>query len=199
MASAFQNKKGETSMSKQRGVWERNPGSRVWVRHCDAEGRLRRERVGSKSAAVKVYNRRRTQAVARLKLPESLKHRGATFAELADLAVEYIKGRYARPADDLGRMELLKTHFSGRADSITAGEIERTLYALTLEKRWSASSRNHHHNLLSVCYRLAILHGKVKDSPLRGLRRKAENNSRVRFLTLDEEKKLRNVLHSRPE
>jgi integrase len=39
----------------------------------------------------------------------------------------------------------------------------------------------------------------VKESPLRGLRRKAENNLRVRFLTLEEEKKLRDAIRSKPE
>jgi hypothetical protein len=41
---------------RQRGVCEKVPGSGVWwVRHYDADGRLRRERVGCKSAALKVW------------------------------------------------------------------------------------------------------------------------------------------------
>src|SRR5262249_53751921 len=106
-------------------------------------------------------------------------------------AITYIKGRYARPADDVARMELLRTRLAGTADAITAGDIENVLDSLTTERRWSPSSRNHYHNLLSLAYRLGILHGKVKDSSLRGLRRKPENNDRVRFLTPGEEKKLR--------
>jgi integrase len=104
-----------------------------------------------------------------------------------------------RPADDVARMELLKTRFAGRAaDAITLGETERVLDILTAEKRWSPSSRNHHHNLLLLAYRLGILHGKVKESPLRGLRRKTENNSRVRFLTAEEEIKLLAAIRSNP-
>jgi hypothetical protein len=69
----------------------------------------------------------------------------------------------------------------------------------TVEKKWRPSSRNHHHNLLSLAYRLGVLHGKVKQCPLRGLRRETENNSRVRFLTPEEEKKLRDAIRSKPE
>ena len=198
-APLMQNPMGK-ARRRQREVYEKVPGSGVWwVRHYDADGRLRRERVDSKSAAIKVYNKRRAQADAGVKVPEILKQRGATFAELAELAVEYVKGRYSRPADDLVRVKLLKAHFSGRAESITAGQIERTLDALTHERRWSASTRNHHHNLPSLCCRFGILHGKVTESPLRGLRRKTEKNSRVRFLTTDEEKTLRKAIRSRPE
>jgi hypothetical protein len=97
-------------------------------------------------------------------------------------------------------MKLLKNRLPNRAaDSVTAGEIQNLLEALAAERKWSSSSRNHHHNLLSLAYRLGILHRKVKESPLRGLRRKTENNGRVRFLTEVEEEKLRSTIRSRPE
>jgi hypothetical protein len=63
---------------------------------------------------------------------------------------EYIRNKYSRLADDLARIELIKTRLSGRADAITPGQIENLLDALTEEKGWSsASTRNHHHNLFS--------------------------------------------------
>lgn len=105
-----------------------------------------------------------------------------------------------RPEDDVARLELLKAQFSTRgADSITAGDLQSKLDGLSTEKKWSASTRNHHHNLLSLSYRRGVLHGKVKYSPLRGLRRQTENNSRVRFLSAEEEKRLREALRSKPE
>jgi site-specific recombinase XerD len=52
--------------------------------------------------------------------------------------------------------------------------------------------------LISLAYRLGILHSKVRENPARGLKRKAENNERVRFLRPDEEKNLRIALRSRP-
>jgi len=42
----------ETRMTKTHGVYEKVPGSGVWwVQYFDYEGRRRREKVGSKSAA----------------------------------------------------------------------------------------------------------------------------------------------------
>jgi integrase len=176
------------------------PGSgEWWIRYVDAQGRYRREKAGTWGSADKLLTKRKGEALEGKKLPE-LRKRTVVFGELADDAVKYVEGRYARPADDIARMKLLKECFPSRtADGITAGEIQNTLDALTVKNKWSPSSRNHYHNLLSLAYRLGILHGKVKESPLRGLRRETENNSRVRFLTPEEEKKLRDAIRSKPE
>jgi len=183
-----------------RGIFEKVPGSRIWwIRYVDAHGRYRREKAGTWGNADKLLTKRKNEALEGKKLPE-LRRRTVLFEELADDAVKYIEGRYARPADDVARMNLLKDCFQNRAaDSLTAGEIQNVLDALTLKKEWSPSSRNHHHNLFSLAYRLGILQGKVKESPLRGLRRKTENNCRVRFLTTEEEDKLRSIIRSKPE
>jgi integrase len=150
------------------------------------------------SSADRLLTKRKGGALQGKNLPE-LRKRTVAFAELADDTVKYVEGRYARPADDVARMKLLRERFANRAaESITAGEIENMLDALSTEKNWSPSSRDHHHNLLSLAFRLGILHGKVKESPLRGLRRKPENNFRVRYLTPEEEKKLRAAVRSDP-
>lgn len=183
-----------------RGIFEKVPGSGVWwIRYVDAQGRYRREKAGTWSNADKLLTKRKHEALQGKKLPE-LRKRTVFFAELADDAVRYIESRYARPADDVARMKLLKGCLANRpVDSITAGEIQNLLDRLTAEKKWSFSSRNHHHNLLSLAYRLAVLHGKAKESPLLGLRRKSENNCRVRFLTVEEEAKLRAAIRSTPK
>ncbi len=58
---------------------------------------------------------------------------------------------------------------------------------------------NHHLTLLSLTFRLGTRNRKVKESATRGIRRRTEDNSRVRFLTLEEEDKLRETLRSKPE
>ena len=182
-----------------RGIFEKVLGSGIWwIRYVDSQGRYRREKAGTWSNADKLLTKRKNEALQGKKLPETLRRRAISFGELADDAIAYIKGRYARPADDVARMELLKTCFVGAADAVTAGDIANVLDSLVTERRWSPSSRNHHHNLLSLAFRLGILHSKVKDSPLRGLRRKTENNARVRFLTPAEEKKLREAIRKNP-
>lgn len=121
------------------------------------------------------------------------------FSELCDDTEAYIRGRYARPQHDLGRMENIRRWFGSRAaDSITSLEVEAALSKGKEEANWSASSHNHHHTLFSLTYRLAIRNGKVERNPVRGVRRRPENNSRVRFLTADEEKRLREAIRSNP-
>jgi integrase len=188
------------SRKSERGIFEKLPDSGIWwIRYTDAAGRYRREKAGSYTLATKLLSKRRGDALAGRKLPETLRSRPIPFSELADDGIKYINARYSRPADDRARMELLKERLAGRAaDSVKAGDVMNLLDTLTAEKKWSASTRNHHHNLLSLAYRLGILHGKVKDSPLVGLHRDAENNSRVRFLTPEEEAKLREAIRSNP-
>ncbi len=45
-----------------------------------------------------------------------------------------------------------------------------------------------------MTYRLAIRAGKMKENPARLVQHKTENNSRVRFLSFEEESKLRKVI-----
>lgn len=184
---------------KARGIFEKHPGTGIfWIRFVDSEGKYRREKIGSYSAAVKLYHKRKVQADEGVKLPPTRK-RSVLFSVLADDAIAYIKEEYARPADDVARLELLKTYFTSRADSVTPKMIKSTLKTLTIEKRWSPSSRNHHHNLVSLAYRLGIENEKVEINPARAVPRETENNSRVRYLTSDEEKKLREAIRSKPE
>lgn len=183
-----------------RGIFEKIPGSGAWwIRYTDATGRYRREKVGAFGLAQKVLDKRRGEAVTGKKLPEQLRPKYVSFVELADDAVSYVKGKYSRPADDVARLELLKEHFPGAADSIKPKDIKRVLDTLTEKNKWSASTRNHHHNLISVAFRLGIESEKVEINPARAVRRQKEDNNRVRFLTPDEEKKLRDAIQSKSE
>jgi len=133
------------------------------------------------------------------KLPEKLRRCAVSFSELCDDTYAYIRRRYARPQHDLGRLKHIKTWFGlRRAESITSPEVEAALSKAKEQGNWSASSHNHHHTLLSLSYRLAIRNGKVEKNPVRGIRREPQNNSRVRFLTADEEKRLREAIRSNP-
>jgi integrase len=53
---------------------------------------------------------------------------------------------------------------------------------------------NSYRSLLSLTYRLAIRNGKTSANPARSTRHRREDNSRVRYLTPEEETKLRAVL-----
>jgi integrase len=64
------------------------------------------------------------------------------------------------------------------------------------EHKWSASSYNHHHTIISLIFRLAIEADKANANPASGLRRESESNSRVRYLQPEEETKLREIIRS---
>jgi integrase len=183
---------------KTRGIFEKVPGSGVWwIRYIGADGRYHREKAGSFSQAEKLLTKRRNAALMGRKMPEMLRRRVVSFGELCDDTKLYIEKRYARPKHDLGRLEVIRGWFGSRsADSLTLPEIESTLERAKDENSWSSSSWNHHHTLLSLTFRLAIRNGKVERNPASGVRRIREDNSRVRFLTIDEETKLREAIRS---
>jgi hypothetical protein len=67
-------------------------GSNVWwVRYADAGGRIRREKAGVKSAAVKLYQKRETEILEGKQLPEQLRGREVRFAEIADDGLAYCR------------------------------------------------------------------------------------------------------------
>jgi integrase len=183
-----------------RGIFEKVPGSGIWwIRYTDTAGEYHREKAGTKSVATKLYNLRKADALHG-KLPE-LRKRAIPFSELIDTAIAHVERHYSRPADEVGRLKLIKEWFAGRgAESMTSSEIRAALDKAATENRWAASTTNHHHNMIGLCFRLAVEHEKIKASPIHGkVRKRKENNSRVRFLSTDEEKRLRATLAARPE
>lgn len=187
----------KTQPSPTRGIFQKVPGGAWWIRYTDGDKRYRRERVGSYNAARQLLEKRHTEATQRVKLPENFRT-WITFAEIAQDAIAYITKHYSRPADDLCRLRLLMDHITGRADAIPRGKFLSVINTLATEKKWSQATKNHYLNLLSLTFRLAVENEKLKDNPLRGLRRK-KGNEIVRFLTLEEETKLRAVIRSKPE
>src|SRR6201986_51787 len=95
-----------------RGVFEKVPGSGVWwVRHADVMGRIRREKAGTKSAALTLYRKRKTESLQGKKLPESLRSPMVSFAELAHDALVYSKTHKRTYGDDIDRMPWLLAAF----------------------------------------------------------------------------------------
>src|SRR5947209_9196533 len=74
-----------------RGVFEKVTGTNVWrMRYWETErGKLRRERIGTKAAAIKTYRKRRTQIMERVKLPENFRAKPVEMKELIHEALQY--------------------------------------------------------------------------------------------------------------
>jgi site-specific recombinase XerD len=187
--------KSETKERRNpRGVFEKVPGSgEWWIRYNDSNGRYRREKAGSKSVAIKLVDKRRTQALEGKKLPEKLRRATVSFAEIAKDALAYSKSTKLSYRHDAGRMETLLGWFREYpAEAITAQDIERRVE----QEEWSPATVNRYRALLSLTYRLAIRNGKVKENPARLVRHRLEDNARIRFLSAEEETKLRAAIEA---
>jgi len=168
-----------------------------WIRHVDAQGRYRREKAGTKSAAIMLYRESKTEALEGKKLPGKLRRATVTFAEIARDALAYSKAHKRTYEDDVQRMERMLGWFRDRsADSVTPQEIERHFEESIEQEGWAPSTVNHYRSLLSLTYRLATRNGKASSNPARATRHRKEDNSRVRYLTPEEEAKLRAVLEA---
>ena len=188
-------KRGSAGRRRQRGVFEKVPGSgEWWIRYTDCTGRYRREKAGTKGAAIDLYRKRKTEALVGKKLPEKLRRATVTFAEIGRDALAYSKAHKRDYRHDVGRMETLLEWFRDYpADAITAQDIERRF----AQQEWSPATCNRFRALLSLTYRLAMQNGKTKDNPARLVKHRLENNARIRFLSAEEETALREAIDKR--
>ena len=143
------------------------------------------------------YRKRKTEALQGKKLPEKLRRATVTFAEIARDALAYSKAHKRTYQDDVQRMERMLGWFRERsADSVAPQDIERHFEQCIEEEKWAPSTVNHYRSLLSLTYRLAIRDGKAAQSGACDAAPR-EDNSRVRYLTPEEETKLRAELEAR--
>ncbi len=179
-----------------RGIFERPKGSGMWwIRYADSAGAERREKAGTKSAALALYRKRKTEALQGRKLPESIRSRSVTFDRLADAALAYSRARKRSYGDDVIRMAKLRQWFGSRpAAEITPQEIERRLTEASEAHRWKPATTNRYKALISLVYRLGVEGGHVPSNPARIVRHRQENNARIRYLLPEEEAALRKVL-----
>ncbi len=182
-----------------RGVFEKVPGSgEWWICYWDAQGRKRREKVGTKSNAILLYRKRKTEALQGKKLPEKLRRRDDFVRRYCQRRFGLLEGSQRTYHDDVQRMERMLGWFRDRsAESVTPQDIERHFEQCIGEEEWAPSTVNHYRSLLSLTYRLAIREGKAANNPARATQHRREDNSRVRYLTPEEETRLRVEIEAR--
>lgn len=194
-----------------RGIYERDKGSGVlWIRYGVGRGRMRRE-VAAKCVygartpastlrdAVALLERRHTEIRQGRQFPERQpKNPPLTFAAMAEFALQHSKRHKPRSYEnDEQRMKLLKNLFAGRlADEITAHEIKQKLEAAEAERKWKPATFNNYRLLLSMTFRVALEAGKIQSNPAIGVKLRKLNNTRERWLSPAEEKRIRDVLAS---
>ena len=143
---------------KQRGVFERVPGSGVWwIVYFDQFGKRRREKAGSKSTAIKLYGKRKQQVLEGKKLPELFRKPSVSFSQLVDDARAYSKRNKRSYKTDVPRFASLKEWFgSHAAEELTPKDIENALARAAEKQKWAPSTFNHYRSLMSLSYRLGF-------------------------------------------
>jgi site-specific recombinase XerD len=64
------------------------------------------------------------------------------------------------------------------------------------KENWAPATLNRYRALLSFTYRLAIRNGKAKENPARLVAHRTENNTRIRFLSAEEEQSLKKAIET---
>jgi site-specific recombinase XerD len=177
---------------KVRGVYEREKGSDYWwIRFATAEGKERREPVGSKSDAIKLYQKRKTEVLSGVKLPETKRSGTAlpTFAKIADHGLAWFKAN-KRDGTLPYRVAALKQEFGEiRADKIRPVDIYE--YLNHEDKEFAPGTKNKHLTAMNMIYREARKAGLLPIgllNPCRGVEYLKEPEGVIRWLTIEEEK-----------
>jgi integrase len=177
--------------SRVTGVWEKSPGSGVWWVRYRVDGKLRREKVGRKGDAIDLYHTRKAGIRAGVKLPDNLRSTGVKFKALADAILSYSDAHHKDRRNIISRLRKIQGDFDDRmAEEIKPQDIDAWLTANTK----TPATSNRYRALFSLIYREALRNGKVTSNPARLVRQRHENNGVIRWLTDEEEKRLRAVI-----
>src|ERR1700730_18523258 len=168
-----------------RGVFERPKGSGWWwIRYVDADGKMHREKVGSKSVAVQSYFKRKVEIrESRFVPPMEKRKPSVSFRELAQHAIETKRGhnKASSVANDELMLEIILGQFGAApASTITTAAIEKFL--ATLRKDRCGPTVNRYRSLISSVFTIGMRAGKVKENPVLAVPRYPENPGRIRFL-----------------
>ena len=170
-------------MIAKRGIFERIKGSGIWwIRWTDQDGRKRREKAGTYSAAQKLLAKRHTQKLEGKKLPENLRTKTVTFRELCDDALAHSQSENSEKQtyELRQRINQLLAEFGSRSvESIKKSDIVGWLAEQSEARDWAASSRNRWQATFSLIFRVGIDNEKIDRNPRPAFagRRKAEGAS----------------------
>jgi len=178
---------------RQRGVFERPRGSGVWwVRYHDEHKREHREKVGPKALALKVYQKRKNEVQEHRFFPERIRRCDVLLADMIDdylARAESLRAfaEYERAA------RYWKEALPGRTlADVMPGDIER--YMVQRSQEVAPATVNRALSFLRRVFNVAISDGKADRNPVRAVKFFKENTQRVRFLTEEEEGRLRDAV-----
>ena len=138
---------------KERGVFEKEPGSDIWwIRFKDA-GIEHREKVGRRGDAIKLYKIRKADILRGVKMPANMKDKGIKFSVLAQEAIDWYVNHDRRDVRNFkGRMKLILEAFADRAaEEIKPSDIDTWISS----HKWSAATKNRYKNVFGKTFKIA--------------------------------------------
>jgi hypothetical protein len=112
---------------KERGVFEKVSGSGIWWVRYYIDGVERREKVGRRGDAIKLYKVRKTDALRGVKLPNNMKHKGVRFKAIAQEAIDwYINHNRKDVRNFKGRMQFILEAFGDRVAPMRSSRLRST-------------------------------------------------------------------------
>src|SRR6202789_686140 len=179
---------------KVRGLWEREQGSEIWWIRYRVDGVLKREKVGTHEAAKNLLNKRRNEIREGIKMPENMRQASLRFKTLCDDILVFSKKHHRDFRSVEIRVRKIVADFGETpVDKIKPADIDAWLSRVTK----TPATSNRYRALFSLIFREAVRNGKIASNPARLVRQRAENNSRIRFLTEAEETSLRDAIRDR--
>ena len=146
-----------------KGVYENPVGNGIWWINYYVEGRRHREKVGRRSDAISLYQRRKTDARMGIKMPEVRPRRSVLFEEIASDALVYSKEHKASyPGDKSTVAKLLPVFGKVPIEDITPQAIKSYL---DTRDDLTKTTINRYRGTLSMIFQEAIRHGKAKVNP----------------------------------
>ena len=161
-----------------RGVFERPKGSGIWWINYYVEGKQRREKAGSRSAAVDLYRARKADAWRGIKLQE-LRNGRVILSALIDDALKYARIHNKSLRDYECKAGIVRKEMGARV----ASEIKPQEIDTWLSKFKTNATANRYKAFLSLIYREGIRNGKVQVNPARQVPQRKEGTGRLRFLS----------------
>ncbi|MGB8479888.1 MAG: hypothetical protein WCE63_13820 [Acidobacteriaceae bacterium] len=181
-----------------RGIYERVKGSGVWwIRWTDASGHKRREKIGRYSDATVLLAKRKTEKLQQIKLPENFRKKPLPLSALISDAIAYSTASNGRRSTHELKLKfaLIESAFGTRqAGSIAKSEIVAWLQSEAEKRNWKPGTVNRYQAAFSLIFRVAIDNEKLTVNSAARIRRKREDNGRIRFLSIKEEQRLSKTL-----
>lgn len=179
---------------RERGISEKISGSGKWyIRYTGADGKRHEEMAGRHGDAIDLLAKRLHEKLLAKKLPEKAITKDVKFAELAKDALLYSKEANGKRAEhDLEiKLGFIGPDFNDRvARTIKKGDIQTWLLDQMDEQEWAPATRNRYQAAFSLIFRVGVDNGKIALNPASRIKRKAEDNEVIRYLTKEEEERL---------